>query len=379
MKLRKVTEKDVDLLFSWVNDPLTRESAINKNNIKWEDHVAWFYKKYQDLNTFIYILEENDYPIGQIRFDKIDGNYIIDYSIDIKHRKKGYGTKIVNLGCDALKDELKTPIQILAQVKNKNIGSAKVFLNLGFILYDEVKIKKELFFIFSLNNYKEKYIIASEKKWNLDLLGTLKIKHPQALFLNIKNRKYLDINFIRKFNPDKIFFPHWSFIIQEEIFNSFECIVFHMTDLPFGRGGSPLQNLIARGYTDTKLSSLKVVKEIDTGPIYLKKNLSLLGTAEEIFIRANKLIDASISEIILEQVKPLDQEGSPVFFARRKPEDSDLGNLEDLESVFNFIRMLDADGYPKAFIENKNFKLEFSRASLKSDKSIFADVRIIKK
>jgi methionyl-tRNA formyltransferase len=41
--------------------------------------------------------------------------------------------------------------------------------------------------------------------------------------------------------------------------------------------------------------------------------------------------------------------------------------------------MLDAEGYPNAFLETEIFKLEFTRASLKADKSIIADVRIIKK
>jgi len=41
--------------------------------------------------------------------------------------------------------------------------------------------------------------------------------------------------------------------------------------------------------------------------------------------------------------------------------------------------MLDAEGYPKAFFENENFRFEFSRASLKSNNTIIADVRISKK
>ena len=47
-----------------------------------------------------------------------------------------------------------------------------------------------------------------------------------------------------------------------------------MTDLPFGRGGSPLQNLIVRGYKSTKLTAIKVQSGIDTGDIYLKKPFS---------------------------------------------------------------------------------------------------------
>ena len=43
--------------------------------------------------------------------------------------------------------------------------------------------------------------------------------------------------------------------------------------------------------------------------------------------------------------------------------------------MFDYIRMLDADGYPSAFLCSKGLRLEFSRASLK-DGYILADVKI---
>jgi len=45
-----------------------------------------------------------------------------------------------------------------------------------------------------------------------------------------------------------------------------------MTDLPFGRGGSPLQNLIERGIKKTKISAIKVDGGIDTGDIFFKRD-----------------------------------------------------------------------------------------------------------
>ena len=74
-----------------------------------------------------------------------------------------------------------------------------------------------------------------------------------------------------------------------------------MTDLPFGRGGSPLQNLIERGIYETKLSALRCCKELDGGDIYLKRPLSLWGTAEEIYLRAAELT----KEMMIETVKYL--------------------------------------------------------------------------
>lgn len=223
------------------------------------------------------------------------------------------------------------------------------------------------------------YVILSEKLWNQQLVPHLRKKYPDDKWIYINHRNVFSKDELAVINPDKIFIPHWSYIIPENIFNKYECIVFHMTDLPFGRGGSPLQNLISRGYKDTKISALKVVREIDAGPIYCKQDLSLLGSAEEIFIRANKVIEQMIIKIIHSDITPVDQEGEPVTFTRRKPEESDLKDISDIESIFDYIRMLDADGYPKAYLEVDKIRYEFSHAALKADGSIIADVRILNK
>ncbi len=34
--------------------------------------------------------------------------------------------------------------------------------------------------------------------------------------------------------PRYVFFPHWSHIIPQDIYENFECVIFHMTDFPFG-------------------------------------------------------------------------------------------------------------------------------------------------
>ena len=189
----------------------------------------------------------------------------------------------------------------------------------------------------------------------------------------------LSIANLEKISPDYIFFPHWSSIIPKEIYTIFNCVVFHMTDLPFGRGGSPLQNLIDRGIIETKISALKVSEGIDTGDIYLKEPLALYGTAEEIFIRSGKTMENMIKKIIKENIIPIPQAGESVIFKRRKPEQSDVSEITDLDKLYDYIRMLDAEGYPKAYIETKYFRFEFNRASLKANNTIISDVRIIKK
>lgn len=225
----------------------------------------------------------------------------------------------------------------------------------------------------------ENILIVSEKSWNKELVSYLQSTMPQYAFYLISQKEDFTVERIGSISPVKIFIPHWSYIIPSAIFERYECIVFHMTDLPYGHGGSPLQNLIVRGLTATKLSALRVEVGLDTGPVYLKMDLSLSGTAEEIFVRVNKLVGKMIVEIIQNNLQPVPQEGDPVVFKRRKPEQSDMSGLEKLEEIFDYIRMLDADGYPHAYIEKGEFRYEFTRASIKADGSIVADVKITKK
>ena len=130
----------------------------------------------------------------------------------------------------------------------------------------------------------ETYIILSEKKWHKDLYKNLLEKSKYNKWVLIDSKEKFQIKNLKKIKPNKIFIPHWSYIIPKSIFENYECIVFHMTDLPFGRGGSPLQNLIIRGFNETKISALRVKKGVDTGDIYLKDSLTLSGSAQDILL-----------------------------------------------------------------------------------------------
>lgn len=91
------------------------------------------------------------------------------------------------------------------------------------------------------------------------------------------------------------------------------------------------------------------------------------------------MIYEMIGTIISKNVIPKQQEGEVVEFQRRTKDMSDICSTEALDKLFDLIRMLDIEDYPKAFLESEYFRFEFSRASLKGDNSIIADVRITKK
>lgn len=225
----------------------------------------------------------------------------------------------------------------------------------------------------------KKIILVTNKTWHDQLFKSLSSGEYDLQCLRVKDKEKFTFELCHSFSPDWIFIPHWSHLIPKEIFENFKCVVFHMTDLPYGRGGSPLQNLIVKGHEETNISAISVSDEIDAGDVYLKRSLNLNGAAEEIFIRSSRIIEEMIDIILHEEPIPKEQVGDVVKFSRRKPEDGDISQLESIEKIYDFIRMLDCEGYPKAFLETDKLRLEFKRASLKADNSITADVRISKK
>lgn len=224
---------------------------------------------------------------------------------------------------------------------------------------------------------KQHFIVAANKPWHLPLYESKIINRPgEWHFASDANSLRELLSFV---NPSFIFFLHWSEKVEVDILKQYYCVCFHMTDLPFGRGGSPLQNLISLGYEETALSAIKMEEELDAGPIIAKKMLPLSGKAEEIYVRAAKISWTLIDEIIhLDVIKETPQTGTVTYFKRRKPSQSRLPIDSTLKNLYDHIRMLDAQTYPKAFISIGNFHFEFSEAELKHN-SISAKVEIIKK
>ena len=224
------------------------------------------------------------------------------------------------------------------------------------------------------NNEIVNYLILSNKYWHQDYAAKLNEKNFYSKWFLINKKEDFNIEKLNQINPKKIFIPHWSSKIPESIYLNYECILFHMTDLPYGRGGSPLQNLIKLGHKRTIISAIKVVEEVDAGPIYLKKELELNGTAKEIFSRSSNIIFSMITEILRDLPTPQKQVGEVVHFKRRKPNQSKLTNLKSIDELYDHIRMLDCEGYPKAFIELENFKLEFEQSKIIDKNNLTATV-----
>lgn len=171
----------------------------------------------------------------------------------------------------------------------------------------------------------------------------------------------------------------WSNIIQDDITDRFLCLGVHPSDLPMYRGGSPIQNQIIDGITETKCSLFQITSKLDGGDVWAKTSLSLLGdSASDIFENVAQSAATLVQEFIdiYPNIVPVKQDLSQgLYRKRRRPEDSRISreelSLSNIVALYNKIRCL-TDPYPNAYVEdevgNKLYfeKIRFERASTPS-------------
>lgn len=152
-------------------------------------------------------------------------------------------------------------------------------------------------------------------------------------------------------------------------------IVVHASDLPLGKGFSPLQWQILEGKNEICLTLFEVVKDLDAGPYYLKSNLKLNGY--EFYAELRDLLAKKIISMCLEYIhnkdflKPIKQEGFESFYKRRTDKDDEIDINKSIIELFNHFRIADYENYPLYFFVNNrkyyirieadsnNFKLEY--------------------
>ncbi|QWE28988.1 hypothetical protein [Polynucleobacter sp. AM-7D1] len=219
-----------------------------------------------------------------------------------------------------------------------------------------------------------KYIIASSKDWFAKYPKSDEFKDLN--FLNIDKKEGLNLDFLESINPRYIFFPHWSWRVPQEIYERFECVAFHTAPLPYGRGGSPIQNLLLRGITTSPVCALRMTDVLDGGAIYNSLEVSLDGTIQEIFLRIAGCVERLILYICNNNPIPIEQSGEVVLFNRLSIADNELLGSYSVKEIYDRVRMVDGLDYPRAYLYLGRHRLEFSEAKF-SNNDLIMKVKIV--
>ena len=123
LNLRKVEEKDWDIIFTLRNKEEDRHNFYNEDEIDIDTHNKYLEKQKNNPNFYNWLIFDDSNCIGYVRILDNDVSIIIDS----KYRTKGYGTKSLELlEIEAKKIGIK---KLIGRIKIDNINSKKIFVN----------------------------------------------------------------------------------------------------------------------------------------------------------------------------------------------------------------------------------------------------------
>ncbi|MBE0533510.1 MAG: methionyl-tRNA formyltransferase [Rhodospirillales bacterium] len=133
-------------------------------------------------------------------------------------------------------------------------------------------------------------------------------------------------------------------------------LVVHASDLPSGRGFSPMTWLILEGVNDIPVCLLDAADEVDAGPVVFRDPLRFEGHElnEEMRVRLGEM-HVTLCRRFLDAAEPpvgIPQRGEPTHYRRRRPADSRLDPDKAIAEQFELLRVVDNERYP-AFFEHR--------------------------
>lgn len=164
---------------------------------------------------------------------------------------------------------------------------------------------------------------------------------------------------------DILFLISCSQIVSAEVRERYaHCLVIHASDLPGGRGWSPLVWQIVEGKDRIAVTLLEAADSVDSGPVWAKRWLNFDGTelVDEInaalFAVELELMDYAVANV--GQVQPQLQDATAAsWYPRRRPEDSRIDPQRSLAEQFDLLRVADPQRYP-AFFDFRGQRYEIS-------------------
>ena len=130
-------------------------------------------------------------------------------------------------------------------------------------------------------------------------------------------------------------------------------IVCHPSNLPKGRGFSPIAWEILDSANKLTFTLFEANEKIDDGDIYYKKEVELSGTELNDDLRS---IQAEITfELILKYINEYPningskQIGEATYYKKRNKDDMELDIKKSIEEQFNLLRIADNVNYPAHF------------------------------
>ncbi len=174
---------------------------------------------------------------------------------------------------------------------------------------------------------------------------------------SFNSNNFLIYNF---FDPDEVknfdivFILGYTKILPSEfLVNNNLNLVVHESDLPKGKGFSPIQWQLLEGKSEITISLIEACERVDSGDIFLQNKINFKGT--ELYKEIREIqAKATLSIIndflkIYPNIKTKKQVGNESFYRRRTKLDGELDITKTIEENFNLMRIGNNESWPSFF------------------------------
>ena len=195
-------------------------------------------------------------------------------------------------------------------------------------------------------------VVSDKNSWISPYVQDLRQKlesqgHTVFYANNFDNIRGFDIVFILSFS---------RIITERQLKQNTHNLVVHESALPHGKGWSPLTWQILEGKESFPITLFEAAPRVDSGKIYLQKDLHFTGT--ELVDDLREIQGSATVELCMEFVSGYDtivknaheQNGLESFYPRRTPKDSEMDEKKSIAEQFNLLRVVDNEKYPAFFI-----------------------------
>ena len=135
ISVRPAVPADARDLFEWRNDSATRSASLDREAVRWEDHLSWFERSLASASRRIFLAEDDGVAIGMVRFDNDDATGTIEVSINLAPAVRGTGRSGAVLAAGIAALTATRPQAVLtARIRDDNLPSIRLFAAAGFHL-----------------------------------------------------------------------------------------------------------------------------------------------------------------------------------------------------------------------------------------------------
>lgn len=178
----------------------------------------------------------------------------------------------------------------------------------------------------------------------------------------------------------------YGIIIPEDVINSFELQIInsHFSLLPQYRGADPIRSAILNGDTTTGVTIMKIVPELDAGPILTWSELIIEPTLNAIDLRTKlselncSLLPETIKMYVNGVVEPVSQDDSTATFTSKVEKQDGILNPSKLPAQLE--REVRAYvGWPKSYFEWQNRQVVITEAKVSDIEAKFGTLSVVDK